>query len=58
MEELEEFFKEVYPLKNLHIMDSNLESSSDKVAIILSYYNIILHVFWDFHIFLKFYEQF
>ena len=34
MEELEEFFKEVYPLKNLHIMDSNLESSSDKVAII------------------------
>ncbi|AWI35020.1 dynamin family protein [Helicobacter apodemus] len=58
MEELEEFFKEVYPLKNLHIMDSNLESSSDKVAIILSLDSKNFQVFWEIPILLQFYRQY
>ena len=58
MEELEEFFKEVYPLKNLHIMDSNLESSSDKVAIILSLDSKNFQVFWEVPILLQFYRQY
>ncbi|WP_104721536.1 dynamin family protein [Helicobacter mesocricetorum] len=58
MEELEEFFKEVYPLKNLYIIDSNLESSSDRVAILLSLDAKNFAIFWEVPVLLQIYKRY